>query len=117
MRAPSTVATLLVLVSTAVAEQPSPPRFVDITDSAGVRFVHSFGDEELSNIVESSGAGCVFFDYDDDGDLDIYLVNGRYLETVSSVRGRHLAGKLENALYRNNGDGTFTDVTLSLIHI
>jgi len=111
MRSPSTVATLLVMASTAVAEQPSPSRFVDITDSAGIRFIHSFGDDELSNIVESSGAGCVFFDFDDDGDLDIYLVNGRYLETVSSVRGRHLAGKLKNALYRNNGDGTFTDVT------
>jgi len=111
MRAPSTVATLLVLVSTSFAEQPVPPRFVDITDNAGVHFVHSFGDDELSNIVESSGAGCVFFDFDDDGDLDIYLVNGRYLETVSSVRGRHLAGKLKNALYRNNGDGTFTDIT------
>jgi len=111
MRAPSTVATLLVLMSTSFAEQPAPPRFVDITDGAGIRFVHSFGDDELSNIVESSGAGCVFFDFDNDGDLDIYLVNGRYLESVSSVRGRSLAGKLKNALYRNNGDGTFTDIS------
>ena len=92
-------------------DEPAPPRFVDITGEAGVMFVHSFGDGELSNIVESSGAGCVFFDSDNDGDLDIYLVNGRYLEGVSSVRGRSLAGKLKNALYRNNGDGTFTDVT------
>jgi hypothetical protein len=93
------------------ADQPTLPQFVDVTDNAGIAFVHSIGDDELSNIVESSGAGCVFFDYDDDGDLDIYLVNGRYLETVSSARGRHLAGKLKNALYRNNGDATFTDVT------
>ena len=98
-------------VPTFAADEPALPRFVDITGEAGITFVHSFGDEELSNIVESSGAGCVFFDFDNDGDLDIYLVNGRYLETVSSVRGRHLAGKLKNALYRNNGDGTFTDVT------
>ncbi len=73
--------------------------------------MHGIGDDELSNIVESSGAGCVFFDFDDDGDLDIYLVNGSYLEGVSSVRGRGLAGKLKNALYRNNGGATFTDVT------
>jgi len=93
------------------ADQPTRPQFVDVTAGAGIGFVHSIGDDELSNIVESSGAGCVFFDYDNDGDLDIYLVNGRYLETVSSARGRHLAGKLKNALYRNNGDATFTDVT------
>jgi hypothetical protein len=103
---------LLVPAMAAIAaDEPALPQFIDVTASAGIGFVHSIGDEELSNIVESSGAGCVFFDYDNDGDLDIYLVNGRYLETVSSARGRRLAGKLKNALYRNNGDGTFTDVT------
>ena len=113
MRAPWIVCAVLVSAMTAVAaDQPTLPQFVDVTDGAGIGFVHSIGDDKLSNIVESSGAGCVFFDYDDDGDLDIYLVNGRYLETVSSARGRHLAGKLKNALYRNNGDATFTDVTV-----
>jgi hypothetical protein len=100
-----------VAVSMSAGDKPAPPRFVDISGETGIDFVHSFGDEELSNIVESSGAGCVFFDFDNDGDLDIYLVNGRYLETVSSVRGRRLAGELKNALYRNNGDGTFTDIS------
>ena len=104
-------AVLLSAMTAVAADQPTLPQFVDVTASAGISFVHSIGDDELSNIVESSGAGCVFFDYDNDGDLDIYLVNGRYLETVSSARGRHLAGKLKNALYRNNGDATFTDVT------
>ncbi len=103
--------TVALAVPAFAGDESALPRFVDITGETGIVFVHSFGDEELSNIVESSGAGCVFFDFDNDGDLDIYLVNGRYLETVSSVRGRHLAGKLENALYRNNGDGTFTDVS------
>ena len=112
MKAPWIVSAVLLSAMTAVAaDQPTLPQFVDITASAGISFVHSIGDDELSNIVESSGAGCVFFDYDNDGDLDIYLVNGRYLETVSSARGRHLAGQLKNALYRNNGDATFTDVT------
>ena len=112
MKARWIVSAVLLSAMTAVAaDQPTLPQFVDVTASAGISFVHSIGDDELSNIVESSGAGCVFFDYDNDGDLDIYLVNGRYLETVSSARGRHLAGKLKNALYRNNGDATFTDVT------
>jgi hypothetical protein len=112
MKTPSIVCAVMVSAMTTIAaDQPTSPQFVDVTESAGIGFVHSIGDDELSNIVESSGAGCVFFDFDDDGDLDIYLVNGRYLETVSSAKGRHLAGKLKNALYRNDGDGSFTDVT------
>jgi hypothetical protein len=111
MRALPAALSLIVMCSVAAAEEPTLPQFVDISSDAGIEFIHSIGDDELSNIVESSGAGCVFFDYDGDGDLDIYLVNGRYLKTVSSVRGRHRAGKLKNALYRNNGDGTFADVT------
>jgi len=53
---------------------------------------------------ETVGAGCAFFDYDNDGWMDIYLVNsGRQISTL-----QHSA---ENALYHNNHDGTFTDVT------
>ena len=59
----------------------------------------------------SHNHGCQTADYDNDGDLDIYLVNGRYLKGISSVKGRAAEGKLKNALYRNNGDGSFTDVT------
>jgi hypothetical protein len=103
--------TVALAAQASAADEPTLPQFVDVTDEGGIHFIHSIGDDELSNIVESSGAGCVFFDSDNDGDLDIYLVNGSYLETVSSARGRHLAGKLKNALYRNNGDATFTDVT------
>ena len=112
MKASWIVCVVAALATVAIAtDPPTLPQFVDVTNSAGIGFIHSIGDDEMSNIVESSGAGCVFFDFDDDGDLDIYLVNGRYLETVSSAKGRHLAGKLKNALYRNNGDGSFSDVT------
>jgi len=99
------------LASPAVAEKADAPVLVDITAKAGITFSHSIGDDELSNIVESTGAGCAFFDFDGDNDVDIYLVNGRYLKGISSVKGRGLDGKLSNALYRNNGNGTFTDVT------
>ncbi|MCP5108928.1 MAG: CRTAC1 family protein [bacterium] len=87
------------------------PVLVDITKQAGIGFMHSIGDDKLSNIVESTGAGTAFFDYDGDGDLDIYLVNACYLKEINHPRGRKMAGKLKNVLYRNNGNGTFTDVT------
>ena len=87
------------------------PILVDVTEQAGIKFVHSFGDDHLSNIVETTGAGVALFDYDGDGDLDIYLVNGCYLKVINDPGGRELTDTLQNALYRNNGDGTFTDVT------
>ena len=89
----------------------SLPVFKDVTEEAGITFKHSFGDFELSNIVEGTGAGATWFDYDGDGDLDLYLVCGCWHPEVSDNRGRRLRGKLKNVLYRNNGDGTFTDVT------
>ncbi len=100
-----------VLGMNAVADEPSAPVFTDITDEAGIRFKHSYGDTDLSNIVEGTGAGAAFFDYDGDGHLDIYFLSGCWLRDVNDNRGRHLRGKLSNQLYRNNGNGTFTDVT------
>ncbi len=87
------------------------PVFTDITDAAGIQFKHSYGDHEMSNIVEAAGYGACVFDYNGDGLMDIYFVNGRWQKGVSDNRGRDLKDKLFNALYRNNGDGTFTDVT------
>jgi len=98
-------------VSAGQGKKQSLPVLVDVTGRAGITFIHSIGDDTLSNIVESTGAGAAFFDYDGDGDLDIYLVNGCYSKAFSHPMGRNLEGKLSNALYRNNGNGTFTDVT------
>jgi hypothetical protein len=87
------------------------PVFNDVTKEAGINIKHSFGDYDLSNIVEGTGAGAMFFDYDGDGWLDIYFANGCWLKNVNDNRGRSFRGKLSNSLYRNNGDGTFKDVT------
>ncbi len=102
---------VLALAPRALAAEPTWPQFTDVTESAGIHFRHSLGDLEMSNIVEATGPGCALFDYDNDGFLDIYFVNGRWHPDISDNRGRHLKGKLKNALYHNNGNGTFTDVT------
>jgi len=93
------------------AAEPQLPVFTDVTEQAGITFRHSYGDIKMNNIVKASGGGAMFFDYDGDGWQDIYLCNGRYDPAICSNRGRSLQGKLRNALYRNNRDGTFTDVT------
>lgn len=93
------------------AADPGWPQFTDVTEAAGIRFKHSLGDFELSNIAEATGPGCAVFDYDNDGFQDLYLVNGRWHPDLSDNRGRALRGKLRNALYRNHGNGTFTDLT------
>ena len=92
------------------APAPTLPQFVDVTGKSGIDFRHSFGEKELSSILEGTGSGCAWLDYNNDGLLDLYVVNGRYVEGLTN----HSApdGKdATNHLYRNNGDGTFTDVT------
>ncbi len=81
------------------------PIFVDATESAGVMFEHTDGRSGKRLFNEFLGSGGGFFDYDGDGDLDIYLVNGAMQTGNSQDKMPH------NGLYRNNGDGTFKDVT------
>ena len=83
--------------------------FQEIGKEIGIDFVHSIGDNELTNIVESSGAGAAFLDYDQDGYIDLYVCSGTWLKGVSS--GEKPAVMPENHLYHNRGDGTFEDVT------
>ncbi len=88
-------------------------RFEDASDKAHIDFVHSFGSAKLGSLLEGTGAGCVWFDYNNDGLPDLYVVNGRPLD--DSMHPYPLKEKPDplphNHLYRNNGDGTFTDVT------
>jgi hypothetical protein len=93
-----------------VSMPPAGPRFEDVTEKAGITFKYTFGDFAYDNILESSGSGVAVFDYDGDGKMDILFLNGRYVEGASDPKGRVFANA-PNALYRNNGDGTFTDVT------
>jgi hypothetical protein len=108
---PAALLALLLSVAGATRAESPPTIFTDVTREAGIDFVHRFGDHDLSNIVEGTGAGAVFFDYDGDGDLDIFFLNGAWTQGVSDNRGREYRDRLSDALYRNNGNGTFTDVT------
>lgn len=84
--------------------QQSAVQFTDIAAKAGITFKH-VSSPEKKYIVESMSGGVALIDYDNDGDLDIYLVNSLTAEMVK------LHQKTKSALYRNNGDTTFTDVS------
>ena len=88
-----------------------PPVFVDVAAAMGLEFRHSFGDDVMSNIIESSGSGCAFLDYDGDGWLDLYVVNGGYHPALSggAPTGRHAGAT--NRLFRNEEGLRFVDVT------
>ncbi|MBI5507001.1 MAG: hypothetical protein HY899_19615 [Deltaproteobacteria bacterium] len=89
------------------APPPLPPvsaGFVDITKAAGIDFVHSFGDDKFSNLVEAVGAGGAWLDYDQDGLLDLYIATGKYNATLS--KGDPPKEKPLNRLYRGLADGT-----------
>src|SRR5271154_6021958 len=73
--------------------------------SSGITWVHTAGKSADKHLPETSGAGCAFLDFDTDGWMDIYLVNSGESDFYNPPR------PLRNALYRNNRDGTFTDVT------
>ena len=79
-------------------------RFTDITGEAGIRFIHNNGAYGKKYLPETMGSGCAFFDYDADGWLDIFLVNG--MDWPEKKRATSYP-----VLYRNNRNGTFTDVT------
>jgi len=90
----------------AIAMPPSLPAFEEIPAAkSGITWVHTAGKSRMKYLPETSGAGCAFLDYDNDGWMDIYLVNSGPSDFYQP------AMPLRNALYHNNRDGTFTDVT------
>ena len=94
-------------VATAVAYAAAPPatdvKLTEVTAAAGIKFVHNAGKAGKKYLPETVGAGGAFFDFDGDGWQDILLVNSKDW----APKGR----KSLSALYRNNKNGTFTDVT------
>jgi hypothetical protein len=88
------------------AAKPNLPfsRFVDVAHAAGLTATMIYGEQDsFTYIIESMATGCAFFDYDNDGWMDIFIPGGRRLENTPPEAG--------NRLYKNNRDGTFTDVT------
>src|SRR5262245_47530305 len=99
------VAALLILgAGLTVSAADTFPAFVDVDAKTGVTLMNICGGTSKDYIVEANGNGAAFFDYDNDGDMDILIVNGSTLETYKK------SGDPMLALYKNNG-GTFVDVT------
>jgi len=92
------------LARPAPSGRPFLARFVDVASAAGLRAPIVYGGVEGQKyILETIGCGCAFIDYDNDGWMDIFLLSGTRLEGNPE--------DATNRLYRNNRDGTFTDVT------
>jgi len=87
----------VVLASVSLSGQSAVERFRDVTEAAGITFVHEHRPTPDKHMSETFGSGVAWIDIDNDGYLDLYFVNGAPGST--------------NVLYRNNGNGTFTDVT------
>jgi enediyne biosynthesis protein E4 len=83
-----------------------PVTYVDVAAAAGITFQHDNTASAEKYLIETMGSGCGWIDYDQNGLMDLYLVNGAATRLYTPTR------PLRGALYRNNGDGTFTDVTV-----
>jgi enediyne biosynthesis protein E4 len=94
---------ILVSLALSIPGAEGPVHFTDVTAQAGIHFTHNSGRAGKKWLPETMGSGCAFFDADGDGWLDILLVNSKDW----SPSGRHTTA----ALYHNNHNGTFTDVT------
>ncbi len=85
--------------------RPVKVKFTNVTSAAGINFQHHNGRSGKKYLPETLGSGCAFLDYNNDGWSDVLLINSKPWQ--SSARE-----KVTSALYRNNKDGTFTDVTV-----
>ncbi len=96
---------VLAVSASAAADPETGPHFVDLAENWGLRAPIDYGNDERNfYILETTGTGVAIFDYDQDGDRDVFLPNGIPLEGREPLPGR------ESFLYRNDGDGGFTEV-------
>jgi len=95
----------LAIVDSTVVQSQKPVGFTDITRSAGVQFRQINGASPEKHLAETIGSGGLFFDYDGDGWIDIFLVDG------GSLADPAVARQARHRLFRNRGDGTFDDVS------
>jgi len=98
-------ASVMCLCILAPAGAAGPIQLRDVTQGTGISFVHTDGSSGRRYIVETVASGLALFDYDGDGDEDIYFLNG------APLKGSKAAAAPANALYRNDGNLKFTDVT------
>ncbi len=103
------VIVFIIAVSFTLTDQNYVVKYKDITKHARFDFKYTFGDYHYENILESSGSGVTIFDYNNDRLMDIFMMNGTYIEGISSEDGT-VFRDTRDKLYKNNGDGTFTDV-------
>ena len=83
--------------------------FTDVTTAAGLHWTYSNGATGKHLFIETAGGGVAFFDYNNDGLLDIFVCQGGPVPGANTAQEKSFP--IQNSLYRNNGDGTFTDVT------
>ena len=102
---------LLVLITVLNLSQNgvSEPHFIDRTEDSGIDFRHRSGSPDKDWITEVNGSGVALFDFDADGDLDVYLVNAGSDPTASDPTSREKTTP-RNALYRNDGPWRFTEI-------
>ena len=104
----SRMAMLAVLLSIMIgqaAQAGNPMLFTDVTGETGIQFKHTNGGSGHFYLMEAVSAGLALFDYDNDGDIDLYFLNG------AALKGAEYEHPPKNALYRNEGNFKFTDVT------
>src|SRR2546426_2668297 len=108
-----TVAGIRSRVTTPQNQRPSPPKFADVTSVLGLSFQYIASHTSRKYLLETMGSGVALFDYDNDGRLDIFLVNGAPLgdPTPKGTIPQKAGPKYWNRLYHQKPDGTFEDVT------
>ncbi len=94
-------------------DEPSLPTFTDVTEKSGVDFLNHNSPTSKKYLIESMVGGVAMLDYNGDGHLDLFFTNGA--EVTDPMPADTLPDKFDarywDRLYRNNGDGTFTDTT------